>query len=253
MAATFKYEISNLLNSLTCPVTLNPMTDAVTLMPCCHKISEAAATSMFKGVQKGSFFEVEKTTGLWSYFGCKNTGLCPYCKTPVTGYGIDRTIREFAKVLLVDQKLTLTTKEVEAEKKELPIPFPGKRAKFYATTDWNDKKLLFFKTNDDALIQTVYVKEEENGAIQLGCFIEGEKNRHSFSDYHKKLGVEDQFLGYICGTFRFEGEDCKIIFEDLARHNTFPCDEYELITSLFESGNWKAAAIKKTNAEENKN
>lgn len=62
----------DLMQHLTCPVTHEPLTSAVALMPCLHRVNEAAV---------------------------RGKDSCPQCKGPITCFKIDDTIRALAKTV----------------------------------------------------------------------------------------------------------------------------------------------------------
>ena len=75
-----KFEVA----SLRCPVTLEDLTEAVSLT-CEHKINEVAAKSLY-GLVLNGFCEIKGRP-------------CPLCREIVKGYKIDHTIRELARQL----------------------------------------------------------------------------------------------------------------------------------------------------------
>ena len=65
-----------LAEALLCPVSLEPLTEAVALTPCLHKINETAANQLFGGpVKKGARF-------------------CPVCNVAVKGWKSDLVVRD---------------------------------------------------------------------------------------------------------------------------------------------------------------
>ncbi len=69
--------------SLQCPVTLEPLYTAVTIMPCMHKINQIAAEHLYGERKVGNFYKNEY----------ENT-LCPICRAKVLGYSVDHTFRD---------------------------------------------------------------------------------------------------------------------------------------------------------------
>jgi tetratricopeptide (TPR) repeat protein len=69
---------------LECPVSLEPLTSAVSLTPCAHKINEEVAKSMFGEVINGS---------------CSKTNNCPVCRVNVTRWSVDHQYRQLVEAL----------------------------------------------------------------------------------------------------------------------------------------------------------
>lgn len=77
--------VKTLQDHLLCPILQEPLSEAVSLVPCAHKIQQAAAEQIF-GTTKGGCMVSSNT-------------LCPVCKIPVIGYILDPQMRYVVKQL----------------------------------------------------------------------------------------------------------------------------------------------------------
>ena len=93
------YQSNNLLNELTCPVSLEPLSKAVALFPCAHKIQQHVARKLFGSCS--SSIEPGKT--------------CPVCVQPVSAYMIDRGVRNIVHQLaqMTSEDAALAVAEVK--------------------------------------------------------------------------------------------------------------------------------------------
>lgn len=78
--------LESLVLTLHCPIEITPLTKAVTLYPCMHKINENVAVMLY-----GSMIEE---------FCFKLCQPCPLCKQIVKEYKVDNTMRELASKIL---------------------------------------------------------------------------------------------------------------------------------------------------------
>lgn len=78
--------LESLVLTLHCPIEITPLTKAVTLYPCMHKINENVAVMLY-----GSMTEE---------FCSKLSQPCPLCKQIVKEYKVDKTMRELASKIL---------------------------------------------------------------------------------------------------------------------------------------------------------
>lgn len=103
--------MNNLEQEMTCPIEYTLLTDAVSLEPCMHKVSEVAAEKMFAR---------------------ENGKICPTCQGNVSKYAVDQQMRNLAQGFekfknSVMQAASLPKEEKVEEKKaeekaSLPLP-----------------------------------------------------------------------------------------------------------------------------------
>jgi hypothetical protein len=79
-------EIQRLHSLCSCPVSFEPLVQAVTLFPCCHKVSLAVAKTLYGEVKDGECL--------------KRNQVCCMCRTPVTTYHDDHLVRDIAQLAL---------------------------------------------------------------------------------------------------------------------------------------------------------
>ena len=95
----------SILSLLECPYELEPLTTAVSLAPCMHKINEAAALILYGIMKEGACSEVGKE--------------CLLCKQIVKAYHIDHKIREVVKGILKAKEDVLAKSAAVAKEEAL--------------------------------------------------------------------------------------------------------------------------------------
>ncbi len=226
-ASVASVPVDNFMNILTCPVNHQPLVDAVTLVPCMHKINAGPALRIFGG---------ELTIPLK---GMKLDGfvnksqLCPHlgCKSIVTAYYVDDAYRSVVKALL-------------ASKDIVGVPFPGKRAFFQIINDcWGlpgqaMAELSFASCTPDSLFDEVIVLGKHDRSIGIYIRVEA-KHRNAVATYMEALGIPLEKYDKVAGRFRAEShKDVKMLFRVLDENNDIPSKYREVIRLVVEEGRW---------------
>lgn len=229
-----------LLEELYCPILLEPLSNAVSLVPCAHKVQQVAAEKMFG-----------KTINGWQIVLHKP---CPMCRTSVIGYMVDHSTRNIVKQLfelpdyeinemLIKIKNNLAEKCKIVEKDVLPeIQYPGKPARFlHVSGDWNLKDL-----GDTTLCRMMTFESSTTNSLLKGFKILGYKDNDvrillNFSkvskflvEYFKKFDVvisdyDDHYIS--------DGKDqLKVIFNIISENNEIPVTHFEKIRNIVSLG-----------------
>lgn len=229
-----------LSNALTCPILKTPLKDAVLLLPCCHTISEVAATHLYHGIH-----QVNGENSV------KNQAPCALCSRNVTAYYPNHIMRSLVELMLgIKSKEDLPTTSAiiqpDKEKNLDDIPFPGVGAHFVlASGDWNFfdsggdliREMTFVSKTKDSVFKKMSVLGYYDGSIAIS--INFEKNNKIVGDYLSECGINLDFVDIICGFYKSNFNDTELLFRILAKHNYIPADKFSLIRNLVAKGNWK--------------
>lgn len=228
-------------NPLTCSIYFEPLTEAVTLVPCAHKIQQAAALEWFGPVQNGWELKTKKP--------------CPLCRAPTLGYMVDHTMRNVVRsvyelpeadrnTFLENMTSNLAQKSLAVEKDTTPIlPYPGKQARFVHTSgDWKpldrascgelSLRMDFQSTTEDSLLKKFSLLGYKDGdvAISIGFCEKDSKNLNSYlkqfdilidSDYSFKTKTKEQL---------------RILFNILAENNEIPASHFDKVKDIVTKG-----------------
>lgn len=238
---TYNSMASMLEGQLMCPIDLEPLTQAVSLVPCAHKIQETAAKKLFGPVEDG-----------WKV-NSKNS--CPVCRIPTLGYMVDHLTRnivnEFVALpqkdlhhILKTMKETLVEKSKSVEKEaKAAIPYPGKPARFIhqnGTWDLYDsggslcRRMNFISSTKDSLIERFSLFGYKNGNVLI--FIKFLENIYSAKDYFKNFDIilteTDLSSEYISKN----PDELRVIFNILAENNEIPASHFDQIRDIIAKG-----------------
>lgn len=232
--------VQTLQDQLICPVFLEPLSQAVCLVPCAHKVQQLAAEKMF-GVTHGGWL-------------VQSDNPCPVCRASVLGYMTDHSTRNIVKQLLELQenefalmKKNLTKKSMSVEKDVIEeMPYPGKPARFiHYSGDWrlcNSESELclymeFKSSTKDSLINEFSVLGYKDGGLRIG--IEFSNNSKGLKEYLKQFDLIPGFLD-LTGSYISKGKDqLKNFFNILANNNEIPVSHFEMIRDLVAKGTHK--------------
>ncbi len=220
---------------LLCPIYMEPLIDAVSVWPCNHNISEAAARAIGNANHNGSYYEYP------------NQNIpCPECRTKIIGFGPDHKIRKLAQKFLAKQS-EKKAKESEEKASDLSssIPFPGKSAKFRSTIKWKEnlnteiplQKSLSFKSQSlDSFVISINVLGYKDGEVWITVEVTDEDK---FLRYLEKIGISIKDHNTQKTFFFAINQQCKTVFEALAQNNKFEDKEYKFVKNLLEAGDWR--------------
>ena len=76
-------ESLELLRACECPVGMDPLLEAVTLVPCCHKVNQAVAEHLYGRMEGDTCARRDQP--------------CVICRTPVRAYYADNMVRDLAR------------------------------------------------------------------------------------------------------------------------------------------------------------
>ena len=236
--------VQSLQQELICPVILKPLTEAVSLVPCAHKVQQTVAEKIYG-----------ETHGGWQV---SSKELCPVCRAAVVGYMPDPTIRNMVKqffelpeaeinAMLASVKNNLAEKSMPVEKKAIvEVPYPGESAEFVMIMDkWGlfdrgednalCRHLIFMSITKDISIEKFTVLGYKDGSVSIGLQFSSTKIE-AIEQYLNQLGLKPNAfeLGWI-----YESEGCdqlKVFFDILAKNNKIPSPYLELIGGVVEKG-----------------
>ena len=199
-AVSQKSRLDSLLEMLECPVGLEPLTTAVTLVPCCHKINAAFAESLYGIVRNHACTKANQP--------------CHRCRQIVIAYYPDTTIRELVTELLsgVDRPEAPHSAPVvvEEEEKSEGLPYPGERGEFtlfsdnarYLTTV--PRAICFYSSRASSLFSKVEICETFRGVTYL---LVASKYQYGLKRYFesKQLNLQYMSNGFDDEHFYIEG------------------------------------------------
>lgn len=210
-------KVNNFWDSLLCPVQMNPLTEAVALFPCCHKVNEIAAKRLFGSVVNDR---------------CELKTPCVVCRETVTSYYPDPIMRGAVSFFLgeVPEK----SKVLEQEPiQENDLPYPGKPATFEQVRITHSRlcrKMNFESTTPDSLLESFDLFGYKNGSIAILVTF-AERDLDAFRTYIRAHQIvskcEDGWL------IIQNPKDLEKFFQILSRNNVIPDDYLEEITAIF--------------------
>lgn len=230
-------EVQNIAKTLTCPVFLEPLTEAVTLIPCCHKVNETAAIYLYDIVENNK---------------CSKSGNCPVCRSLVIAYYTDYSIRELAKNIFTTEEIKhevverciIENKQIIVSKQG-DLSYPGLRAKFvHKSGEWKFrdygngsmlcKELNFSSVTPNSLFEEFSLFGDKDGLLRMRI------------DYNKKKSEEiKQYLmsnevavesDYPYGNMRMQGINVKKMFSLIAKNNEIPGEYFQKLKDIIEIG-----------------
>lgn len=219
------YDLSNCAKSLECPVTFNPLNDAVMLTPCGHTISEIAAKNIYRGMMPG---------------GVEQQSPCPLCQRRVKAYYPNLIVRDLVGSLRrmhLEETLPVVSKKV-AEIDLHTIPFPGKSANFALSNgNLNDNDsydgyfrrcLTFSSQTEGSLFKKMGFSESRNNRIFIDVYFNKE-NADLVSDYFLKCGIKLNEYNNKFGFYQSNKVTTNVLFKILIMHNELPEEYISLI------------------------
>ena len=269
----------NIESFLLCPISHEPLRQAVTIIPCSHKVQQAIAESVLGKPEANTWRTSNKK--------------CPVCSEPAEGYVVDLAIRDIANRVFsmrsphinpssnrdfesfffnhLSQDFNELNSSSSSAEPASPIPYPGKSGTF--TTKWEDRKLggdlcreiEFTSTVEDSLIKefsllgytcgnlSIYLKFNSSNLEEIQTYFTNQGNPLNFSPFEKEN---------YC--YRSQGKkELQQIFKVIKEHNTISeehLNELEAIISagkitlpdpeicanfVYEKGNWESFDQKK--------
>lgn len=242
-----QFNAQTLQDQLICPVLLEPLSQAVSLVPCAHKVQQAAAEKMFGATHGGWLVQSENP--------------CPVCRTSVLGHMTDHSTRNIVKQLfelpeneinamLALMKKNLAEKSISVEKDVIvETPYPGKPARFiHDSGDWSlfncggadSCRCMEFKSSTkDSLIKGFSVLGYKDGDICISIDFSSKKSSKDLKQYLKQFDLVPGFLDLEDG-YKSHGKDqLKIFFNILSNNNEIPVSHFEKIRDLVAKGTHK--------------
>lgn len=270
-----QFDVKNLLETLTCPIELEPLTAAVNLSPCNHKVNQVAAERYYGKIIEG-LCELNR----------KN---CVVCQTPVSSYAPDHTIRNVvAQVLALKQhaqrqsaplnppvfsgvnerqrdvpqkklenlphplqlqssKINTPTKSAEMQIGKSELLYPGLPAVFtYMFGDWDRpfnygtnicREVTFASCTPNSLLHQFTLLGYYDGTVAILVKLTDSTLLESFKEY---------LLAHHCGeeelTWKYNGcattshADIKNFFKVIACNNEFPKNQFVKIAEIVNKG-----------------
>jgi hypothetical protein len=242
--------IDHFTNLLQCPVELDYLKTAVTLVPCSHKVNETIARAMYGGMQNNACLTKDR--------------LCPECNQIVIAYHPDHKIRSIVALVLQNQTASNAAAVIQEGQS---LPYPGKGAKFVVDRDWKTSysakessvKIALKSLSEDSLILAVYILECKSGSIEIQMKI-GQCNRQVLEQYFRQNALEfsqveigrcnpnklekyfKQNFTYIMHENWFRTTSPKMnrdLFKIIAENNEIPEEYLQMLRPVIEKGTWK--------------
>lgn len=226
-----QFDVKNFTSTLTCPIEFKPLTSAVNLFPCCHKVNQVAAEHYYGKMVAGFCESREKP--------------CIICKSPVTGWAPDHTIRDLASQVFghTEELESLPTHPLVLEevKAEVDLPYPGIPAVFVLSEgDWSER----FNIEDSTLCKSVSFKSITKNSLLIEFILLGYscgkvciyiiyQDRHPLEEYllaHRI--VLDGGWGHKTETQK----DLRTLFRIIALNNEIPAEQFSQIREAVELG-----------------
>ncbi len=231
MAQSTQFNVKEFLSLLQCPFGLDPLTTAVNLFPCCHKVNQAAAEKYYGQLIQG-FCSLKGRT-------------CVLCRQEVVSYAPDHTIRDLASRIFNHEnalEALPTHPLVLEEKKNLSLPYPGLPAVFICTKDnWNKpvdngdgycRKLYFESATSNSLLEKFDLLGSWEGTVSL-TIVFSKIPSEAVEEYLKA----HRFVGK--GTFTYQTrtlEELKKLFHIIASNNEIPASHFNTLREIIERG-----------------
>lgn len=210
------FEAKEFLNSLTCPIEKRPLTEAVNLFPCCHKVNESAAKQLFGQAEQNK---------------------CMHCNVTVTSYGPDHLVRDLAVRILGHEKNLdgLSTHPLVLEEKEtvsLPSSYPGKAAVFiHREGNGCSRRIGFESVVDDSLITEFFLNLKGCYGIELLIKFKDVSARSHFCNQRVTDESFNSGSNYLSIT---SAKEVKAFFNILACNNEIPDENYQQLKEIIE-------------------
>ncbi len=209
-----------------CPVSNTPLTEAMHLHPCAHKVNETA----LKGLKE-----------------CPVSG----CSQPIEMFYPDSWVRN-----AVESFFSLNVEKVLPEVRVKgpvrlntlhKIPYPGEKQRFgfdgvldlwYPHGDKTFPKTVeFFGETDEGWFTCISFVGRYDGSISLNLFWRKRDNRVIYS-YFRALGIDvEKCMGESIG-FN-EVEDIRDVYAILKENHEFSPEWKQLLDQVIEAGNWR--------------
>ena len=239
-----QYSAKTLQEQLICPVLLEPLSQAVSLVPCAHKVQQAAAETIFGATHGGWLVQSEKP--------------CPVCRASVLGYMTDHSTRNIVKQLfelpeseinemLLLMKKNLAEKSISVEKEVVvETPYPGKSARFiHDGGDWEIcnsgadlcRSMRFKSSTKDSLIKDFDVLGWNDGDISIK--IQFSKDSSDVKEYLKQFDLFPDWMALEFGYKSQSRDQLKVFFNIIANNNEIPVSHFEKIRDLVAKGTHK--------------
>lgn len=237
MAINLKTSAVEFSQSLECPVQLEPLDSAVSLVPCMHKLNEVVARELFGGMQ-GDQCEIENVE-------------CPACTRVVKAYYPDRVVRTLAKSARVIFGISLNplnlpqSKAREADQKHVKeIRFPGLEGEFKLMAFSNPlsrRSVQFKNVSQGALFKELVVRghQEDDGFDMTVTFKRyREKQVIEYLEAHRLGGYEVMVIKEMSAIKVSHGPSLKIFFPIITKYNKIPSPWLSNISKWVEAGKW---------------
>lgn len=230
MSASSKTDFESFMELFDCPIDLEPLKTAVSLIPCMHKINQVSAEALYG------------TIGLV----CTKQRPCCICGQTVTGYQIDHKIREIVINIVSkvdDEKKSIVFSSPKKDKtKEDEKPYPWVPAKFalmqHYGGDWSCKdgrsewcrKMHFVSLKSNSFIRTLKFTGNKTGE-KLHLQISFYASLHIAEEFITSCGVKTKLFGLNLNIST--KEEIRMMFEIITKNNEFmELEKLELLKKI---------------------
>lgn len=237
------FDQGRFLGLLQCPKGSGPLKTAVSLTPCMHRINEHIAKTHFNTEAPGRLKEAKA---------------CPVCKKSVTAYFVDHTIRNIAAEVFKDDKskvdtLTQVCAQLEADGKaedpaiapfETPVKFvltDGNWSKTFSSGAILCKEIRLGSTSPDSTLADMSLYGYIDGSLMLRIgFALLTPKWNELKSYFANLGIfESEIMPH--GFCLREPNQIRQLFKILCANIQFPANEFAVLRSVIEAGDWRQA------------
>lgn len=225
-----------LQDELICPVLLEPLSQAVSLVPCAHKIQQSTAEKIFGITNNG-----------WQV---QSRNPCPVCRTSILGYMIDHSTRNMVTFFELSEKEiskalhlvkeNLAKKSISVEKNVIVnIPYPGKPARFiHKRGNWNVfdsggklcREMFFTSSTKGSLIEEFCIVGYKHGDVSIIMYF-SEKSSN-VKKYLKQFDLIPDHLDLANGYRSNNNNQLKAFFKIIADNNEIPASHFDKIRDI---------------------
>lgn len=221
------FDLESFNRSFECYIEKMPLTEAVTCVPCMHKINLTSA-QYFLGSMEGDV--------------CSNPRPCGLCRRVIQAYYPDHTVSDFVKrVLDLENVIRENTvdKSEEEQKVEKEMAYPGKLGKFVFTG--GNRGIVFgpqmnFGNSESGAVLRAFQVFNHIGGIALQVHFR--PNDKLTTEYLLNQGMDLKESDIRKGTFLVfsTSDQMKKLFAIVTKYNEFPEEHLLKMQAIVEAG-----------------
>lgn len=240
--------LDNIRKDFTCPVSLELLYEAVTLVSCAHKLNQKVAETIFIKDEENN-----------------RTKNCPVCNQKVEGWVFDHTFRNIVLLIFGEPRRDpasilrrLHMEELQEENQEIPEPpYPGKAAKFVNNhgvgvwekgmaeiyDNYHYKQMIFKSDTKNSLLIRFILSEKKKYSntdfLEFSIQIDfKEDNAEKIIEYFEHYGIpsDGRTSRFDSGSYFTENKrEIKVILKRILEHNFFSDIDFEKLKIVVEN------------------